>query len=68
MKNYLETEGLKFNPYYPYVAKNIIEGVSITIVFHVDDAKAKHKGERVVETFEQWIDFMYEYPNIGKVK
>ena len=65
---YLETDGFKFNPYDPYMANNIIEGDPITVVLHVYDLKAIHKYTKVVDNFEQWIEFMYGDPNIGKVK
>ena len=35
---------------------------------HVDDVKSIHQGKQLVETFEQWIDFMYGYPYIVKLK
>ena len=37
-------------------------------MFHVDEVKSIHNDARVVDSFEQWIDFMYGDPNIGKVK
>ena len=46
---------------------NKIEGEPLTIVIHVDDVKESHKSTKVVENFEQWIEFMYGYPHIGKV-
>ena len=50
------------------MAKNIIKGDPPTVVFHVDDLKASHNEKKMVDNFEQWIYFMYVYPNIGKVK
>ena len=48
---YLETDGFKLDPYEPCVANNIIEGESLTIVFHVDDVKASHNDTKVVYKF-----------------
>ena len=45
---YLETDGLKVNPYKPYVDNNTIEGDPLLIVFHVDDVKEIHKDTKVV--------------------
>ena len=58
----------KFNPYDPCVSNNIIEGYPLTVVLHVDDTKASHKGNKLVENFEQRIEFMYGDPKIEKVK
>ena len=38
------------------------------MLFHVDDLKVSHKDRRVVDQFEQWVDFMYGDPKIGKIK
>ena len=37
-------------------------------MFYVDDVKSSHRDEKVVDNFKQWIDVMYGFPNIGKVK
>ena len=37
-------------------------------MFHVDYLKANHNDTKVVDNFEQWVDFMYVDPNIGNVK
>ena len=58
----------KFNPYDPCVSNNIIEGYPLTVVLHVDDTKASHKGNKLVENFEQRIEFMHRYPDTTKVK
>ena len=50
------------------MTNNIIEGEPLTILFHVDDSKEIHKDKNVIDSFEQWVDFIYGYPNIGKVK
>ena len=68
MKKYLETDGFKFNPYYPCVANKITEEEPLTVVFYVDDVKSSHRDEKVVDNFKQWIDVMYGFPNIGKVQ
>ena len=64
----MDTYGFKFNPYDPCVANKITEGEPLTLVFHVDDIKASHKDKNVLENFKQWIDRIYIYPNIGKIK
>ena len=64
----METDRFKFNPHDPCVANKIMVGEPLTAVFCVDDVKSIHKDTKVVEKFEQWIGFMYEDPNIGKVK
>ena len=43
-----DTDRFKYNPCYPCVANNIIEGESLTIVFRVDEDKARHKEKNVV--------------------
>ena len=47
----LETDRFKFYPYDPCVAKNIVEGEPLTIVFRADDVKASHKGTKGVDNF-----------------
>ena len=68
LRKYLETDSFKFNPYDPIVVNNIIEIYPLALVFHVDEVKERHKYKKVVDSFEQWIDFIYGYPNIQKVK
>ena len=62
----LETESLKCNPYDPCVSNKIMYGEPLTLIFYVDGAEVVHKKERMIYNFEQWIDFMYGYPNIRK--
>ena len=62
----LETCVFKLNPYNLCVDNKIIEGDPLTILFHVDEVKEVHKEKNVVDIFENWIDFMYGYPEIGK--
>ena len=64
----METDGLKFNPYNPCVANTIIEGDPPAILFRADEVKANHKDTKLVDKFEQWIEFLHGYPLIGKVK
>ena len=68
MRKDLETDGFVFNPYDPCVANKKIDGDNLTVLFHVDDLKVSHKDRRVVDQFEQWVDFMYGDPKIGKIK
>ena len=60
----LETDGFEFNPYDPCVANKKINGKNLTVLFHVDDLKVSHQDRRVVDQFEQWVDFMYGDPKI----
>ena len=64
----METYGFKFNPYDPCVANKIIEEESLKLLFHVDDVKAVHRNKKLVDNFEQCIEFMYGYTNVLKVK
>ena len=64
----LKTDGFVFNPYDLCVANKKIDGENLTVLFHVDDLKVSHKDRRVVDQFEQWVDFMYGDPKIGKIK
>ena len=64
----METDGFKFYPYDPYVANKIIEGEPLSVVFHVDNVKVSHKDKKAVDNFQQWIDFMYGDPHIGRNK
>ena len=41
------------------MSNKTIEREPLTAVFHAYDAEASHKGEKVLENFEQWIGFMY---------
>ena len=63
----LEREGFKFNPYDPCVANRMVNNKQLTVVFHVDDAKVSHLDKKVVDDFEQWVDFMYGDPKISAV-
>lgn len=68
LRENLESDGFIFNPYDPCVCNKAVEGENLTIVIHVDDLKVSHKNPRIVDQFEQWVDFMYGDPKIGKVK
>ena len=37
-------------------------------MLRVNYVKESHRDKKVVETFEQWIEFIYGDPNFGKVK
>ena len=65
---YLEIDGFKFNLYDPCIYNKIVEEETPTVVFHADDAKSIHKGGKLVDNFEQWIDLMYGDTEIGKFK
>ena len=55
----LDTDGFKCKPYDPCVDNKIVEVEPLTVVLHADELKESHKEKKVVENFEQWIDFMY---------
>ena len=50
-REYLKTESFKFNPFDSCVDNKIIEGETITVVFHVYGVKASHKETNVVDNF-----------------
>ena len=37
-------------------------------MLRVNYVKESHREKKVVDKFEQWIEYMYGDPNIGKVK
>ena len=46
----------------------MVNGKQLTVTWHVDDLKASHADDKVLEEFIQWVRDMYEDPEIGKVK
>ena len=64
----MEGIGFIFNPYDPYVANKIMNGKQLTITFHVDNIKAIHVDEKVIDDIIQWVDRKYGDPEIGEVK
>ena len=64
----MDTDGFKYDPYDPCMSTKIIEGDPLTVVFNVYEVKSSHKDKNMVDNFEQWIEFMYGDPKIGKVK
>ena len=58
----------KFKSCDPCVANKIIEGYPLPIVLHVDIVKEIITDTKLVRKFGIWIDFLYVYPNIWKVK
>ena len=51
LRKCFETEGFKFNPYYPCVSNKIIEVEPLPVVFHAYYLKEIHRGRKVVELF-----------------
>ena len=45
----LKEKGFVFNPYDPCVANTIINGLQMTVCFHVDDCKLSHKESKQVD-------------------
>mgnify|MGYP001951138350 CR=1 FL=1 len=60
--------GFKLNPYDPCVANKTVNGEQLTIVWHVDDVKASHEDQKVLDTFGKWVNDKYGDDKIGKVK
>jgi len=66
LRSDVEKIGFKVNPYDPCVANMMVNGNQLTITWHVDDMKVSHKSVGVVDSFIDWIKFMYE--DVTKVK
>ena len=56
----LMTIGFELNPYDPCVANKIINRKQLTLVWHVDDIKARHDEEEVVTRMVKWLRKAYE--------
>ena len=54
------------NPYDPCVAKKMVHGSQMMIVWHVDDVKSSHILPKVNNLFHEWLT--QEYGTIGEVK
>ena len=63
----LEKVGFVVNPYDPCVAKKVVDGSQMTVVWHVDDLKILHVKKKCVDNFIDWAKLMYE-DKVGKVK
>lgn len=56
--------GFKMNPYGTCVANKIVNGMQLTVVWHVDDLKISHVDKDVVDTFVKDVteEFRKEAP------
>ena len=50
----------ELNPYDPCVANKIVNGVQLTVVWHVDDLKVSHVDAGVVTRMSVWLQKTYE--------
>jgi hypothetical protein len=48
------------NPYYPCVANKMIDGIQITICFHVDDCKISHCKTKVMDSMIEYLRQEYD--------
>ena len=48
LRSDLEDRGFVVNPYDPCVANNMVDGLQITVCWHVDDLKISHRDEEMV--------------------
>ena len=65
LKKDLELVGFKFNLYNPCVANKVIGGKQMTICWHVDDIKALHQNNKVIDKFVQWLKDKYELKTLA---
>jgi Reverse transcriptase (RNA-dependent DNA polymerase) len=56
----LQSIGFQLNPYDPCVANKIVDGLQLTVVWHVDDLKVSHKHASVVTKMATWLKATYE--------
>ena len=59
----LENQGFVVNPCDPCVANKKVNGKMLTVCWHVDDLKASHVEEDVVEEFVAWVVKNYSDEN-----
>ena len=59
----IESQGFTVNPCDPCVAKKMVNGKQLTLLWHVDDVKISHMEEKVVTEFINWMKTMYEDEN-----
>jgi hypothetical protein len=59
VKNLMDIDFV-INPYDPCVANNIIEGDQMTICFHVDDCKLRHRKTKVMDSMIEYLIQEYE--------
>lgn len=64
----IEAKGFIINPYDRCVANRMINGHQMTVLWHVDDLKASHKDEKVLDEFVDYMRSIYDDEEIGKIK
>ena len=55
----VESCGFTVNPYDSCVANKMVNGKQLTITWHVDDVKASHMGQQVLDEFVEWVNGLY---------
>ena len=68
LKKDLESVGFKLNPYDPCVANKQVNNLQLTVCWHVDNIKASHKLNKVLDDLIKWLKDKYEDKNIGALK
>jgi hypothetical protein len=56
----LTSVGFEINPYDPCVANKTVDGMQMTICFHVDDCKLSHRSSRANNNMIDWLWQEYE--------
>jgi hypothetical protein len=56
----LTSVGFKINPHNPRVANKTVNGMQMTIWFHVDDCKLSHHSSRANNNMIEWLWQEYE--------
>ena len=64
----IEAKGFVINPYDRCVANKMINGHQMTVLWHVDDLKASHVHEDVLNEFVDYLRGIYDDEEIGKIK
>ena len=64
----IESQGFVVNPYDRCVANKNINGKQMTVLYHVDDLKASHVDEKVLDEFVLFLRKIYDDEEIGKIK
>ena len=52
-------KGFTLNPYDPCVANKMIDGLQMTVIWHVDDLKVSHVVTKEVDEFGDWLTATY---------
>ena len=56
----LKSVGFQLNPYDPCVANKIVDGVQLTLVWHVENLKVSHIDGGLVTRMAEWLKKTYE--------